>query len=249
MNHPGINRAIPGAILGFLIGEGLVLAIRSLQGLPAWDPNVALILAPFTLMAGWLWGIGAFNPKLSEHGDHGDEHGSQTALIPVDEAGNALVVADDQHHPHTDESASPTATFFNEIWKVASLPLVLLLIFFGFANIPGGFYLKQVDDATASPAAFAHSVIVDLPFVGTVETTQMLLFLAFVGWLLVSLLLVAGILGFLFYKGNEQIAIANEIDPGPRQTTPPAAVRALGRGAKNAARNTRKSLPKVFGNK
>lgn len=244
MTHPGINRAIPGAILGFLIGEGLVLFIRGLQGLPPWDPGVAIVLAPFTLTVGWLWGIGAFNPKLSEHGDH---HEEETAIVQVDDAGNEIVLADDAHHHH--EEADPSSIFFTEIWRAISLPLVLLVVIFGFANIPDGFYLKVVDDASASPAAFDNSIILELPFLGTVETTQLVFFLVFVGWLLVSLLLFAGVLGFLFYKGHEQVEVANAIDPGPQQTTPPAPVRALGRGAKNTARSLRKNLPKVLGNK
>ncbi|MGJ3239248.1 MAG: hypothetical protein ACFE0Q_11125 [Anaerolineae bacterium] len=244
MKHPGINRAIPGALLGLIIGELLVMGLRILQGLPAWDPGVALVLAPFTMMAGWLWGVGAFNPKLSEHGDHGAE---ATAITTVDEAGNEIVVyqeADD--HAHDEEM--PASLFFTEFWKAMSLPVVLLAVIFLFALIPNGFYLQVVDDANASPTAFANSIMLELPFFGTVETTQMVLFLVVVGWIGISLLLFAGLLGFLFYKGHEQVRIVNEIEPGPKQTTPPAPVRAIGRSAKNTARSIRKNLPKVLGN-
>jgi len=244
MKHPGINRAIPGAILGFVIGELIVMGLRLLQGLPAWDPGVAIVLAPFTLTAGWMWGIGAFNPKLSEHGDH---HAEETAIVAVDDDGNEIVVHDDGHHAEDD--VNPGEIFFTEIWRAVSLPLVLLLLVFGFAQIPGGFYLAVVDEASASPAAFDSSILLDVPFVGTVETTQMVVFLIFVGWVALSLVIFAGGLAFLFYKGHEQVAVANNIEPGPRQTTPPAPVRALGRGAKNAAKGLRKGLPKVLGNK
>ena len=244
MKHPGINRAIPGALLGFVIGELLVLGLRWLQGLPPWDPGVAIVLAPFTLMIGWMWGVGAFNPKLSEHGDHHAEE--TTAIVTLDDEGNEIIVHEAVDH-HDDED--PSEVFFTEIWRSVSLPLMLLLLVLGFANLPGGFYLAVVDDADASPNAFADSIMVDIPFVGTVETTQMVLFLAFVGFLTVSLIAFAGGIGFLLYKGHEQVAIANQIDPGPSQTTPPAPVRALGRGAKNTARSLRKNLPKVLGNK
>lgn len=243
MKHPGINRAIPGAVLGLIIGELIVMGIRMLQGLPAWDPGVALVLAPFTMMAGWLWGIGAFNPKLSEHGDHGEE---TTAIVQIDDDGNEIVVHDAHAH-HEEEDTSEV--FFTEFWKAMSLPIVLLAIVFLFSLIPDGFYLQVVDDANASPSAFASGIMVDLPFIGTVETTQMVLFITFIGFMGISLMIFAGGLGFLFYKGHEQVRVANEIEPTPQYTTPPAPVRALGRGAKNTARSIRKNLPKVLGNK
>lgn len=241
MKHPGINRAIPGAIIGLIIGELIVMGLRVLQGLPAWDPGVALVLAPFTMMAGWLWGVGAFNPKLSEHG----EHHAEEALVTVDDEGNEIIVHED-HHEEDPETAS---LFFTEFWKAMSLPIVLLVLVFLFAQIPGGFYLAVVDDANASPTAFSSSVMLTLPFFGEVETTQMVIFLVFVGFLGFSLLAFAGGIGFLIYKGHEQVLVANAIEPGPTQTTPPAPVRAIGRGAKNTARSIRKNLPKVLGNK
>lgn len=245
MKHPGVNRAIPGAILGFIIGELLVFGLRSLQGLPPWDPGVAIVLAPFTLMAGWMWGVGAFNPKLSEHGEH---HAEETAIVKVDDDGNEIVVHEAEEH-HAEDEAQPVEVFFAEIWRAISLPLVVVLLVFGFANIPGGFYLAVVDEPSASPSAFDSSIVLNIPFVGMVETTQMVLFLAFVGWLALSMLIFAGALALFFYKGHEQIVVASQIEPGPRQTTPPAPVRALGRGAKNTARSLRKNLPKVLGNK
>lgn len=244
MKHPGINRAIPGAILGFVIGELLVLGLRWLQGLPPWDPGVAIVLAPFTLTVGWMWGVGAFNPKLSEHGEHHDEE--TTAIVTVDDDGNEIVVHQAVEH-HDEEE--PSEIFFTEVWKAISLPLMLLLLVLGFALIPDGFYLAVVDDADASPTAFANSIMLEIPFVGTVETTQMVLFLAFVGFTALSLIVFAGGLGFLFYKGHEQVAVANQIEPTPSNTAPPAPVRAVGRGAKNTARSLRKNLPKVLGNK
>ena len=245
MKHPGINRAIPGAIVGLIIGELIVMGIRAFQGLPVWEPGVALVLAPFTMMAGWLWGVGAFNPKLSEHGEH---HAEETAIATVDDEGNEIVAyaAGDHHH---EEEEEPSELFFTEFWKSLSLPMVILVIIFLFALIPGGFYLPVVDADNASVTAFATTVTLNLPFVGEFQTTQMLLFLAFVGFLGLSLLVFAGLLGFFFYKGHEQVLVAHEIEPTPQHTTPPAPVRALGRGAKNVARSTRKNLPKVLGNK
>ncbi|MEL6405828.1 MAG: hypothetical protein AAFV98_04915 [Chloroflexota bacterium] len=251
MKHPGINRAIPGAILGFVIGELIVLGLRTLQGLPPWDPGVALVLAPFTLMAGWMWGMGAFNPKMSEHGDHGhDDHAHETTALATVEGEETAIVAHDAdvHHDDHEEESTLTEIFFNEIWRATSLPLILLLLIFGFASIPGGFYLRVVDEAAADPIAFDNAITVNAPFFGTIETTQMALFLVFVGWTIVSLLLVASVLALLVWKGDEQVRIAKEMEPTVQQRTPPGFVQAIGRGAKNTARGMRKNLPKTLGN-
>jgi Na+-transporting methylmalonyl-CoA/oxaloacetate decarboxylase gamma subunit len=244
MNHPGINRAIPGAILGFVLGEAIVMGIRYAQGLDPWNAGVALVLAPFTLMAGWMWGIGAFNPKLSQHGG-GEHHAEESAIVPAE--GSAIVEA--HAAEHHEEEPSPSSLFFNEIWKAISLPLVLLLLVFGFANIPGGFFLRTVSDPMADPAQFAPSVTLELPVIGTIETTEMIIFLIFVGWLFLSLLVFAGLISFLLYKGHEQVVVANQTTPGPEQTTPPAPVRAAGRAAKGAAQGLRNNLPKLLGGK
>jgi hypothetical protein len=47
---------------------------------PIWDSGVALILAAFMSTGFVMWGIGAFNPKLSLHGEHAAE-----VHIPEDE--------------------------------------------------------------------------------------------------------------------------------------------------------------------
>lgn len=243
MKHPGINRAIPSAIIGLIIGEVIVMGMRSYQGLPLWDPGVAIVLGAFTMMAGWLWGVGAFNPKLSEHGEHPAE---ETAIVTVDDDGNEIVVH--EAHDHHEE-AEPRDLFFTEFYKAMSLPMIILVIVFLFALLPDGFYLPVVDAANASPTAFSTDVTLNLPFWGEVVTTQMIVFLSFVGILGLSMLIFAGGLGFLFYKGHEQVLIANKTESGSSEAIPPAPVRAIGRGAKNIARSTRKNLPKVLGNK
>jgi hypothetical protein len=233
MKHPGFYRAVPGAILGFVIGELIVVGLRSMQGLSPWDPGVAIVLAPFTMMAGWMWGLGALNPKLSQHGEHHDEH----AIVEAEAA-----------EAHRAEEGSPAGMFFTEVWKSATLPLLLLLIVFAFANIPGGFGIQIANDPEANAAVFSNAVTLQLPFIADpVQTTQMAIFLVFVGWLIFSLIAFAGVFGFLMYKGHEQIAIVTQTEPTPEQLSPPPPVRAIGRAAKHLAQNLRKNLPKILG--
>lgn len=232
MKHPGFYRAVPGAILGFVIGELIVIGIRSMQGLPVWDTGVAIVLAPFTMMVGWMWGVGAFNPKLSEHGEHHDEH----AIVEAESAA-----------AHHEEEQAPASIFFTEVWKAATLPLLLLLVIFAFANLPDGFGIQITTHPDANAAVFSNAITVNLPILGIIHTTQMAVFLAFVAWLVISLIIFAGIIGFLMYKSSEQIAIVTQTEPSPEALLPPPPVRWLGRGAKALAKNLRTNLPKFFG--
>lgn len=82
MDKPGLSRAIPALILGFIASLAFVYALRVLQNMePVWmnadsseGAQVGMVLAAFVSMATFMWGVGAFDPKMSEHGDHADEH-------------------------------------------------------------------------------------------------------------------------------------------------------------------------------
>jgi len=87
MDKPGLQRAIPYMILAFVASLIFVYAVRSLQNMdPVWvnadtseGAQVGLVLAAFASMGAFMWGIGAFDPKMSEHGDHADEAHEETA--------------------------------------------------------------------------------------------------------------------------------------------------------------------------
>ncbi len=82
MDKPGLGRAIPALIVGFIASLALVYALRTWQDMdPVWmsaesseGAQVGLVLAAFVSMATFMWGVGAFDPKMSEHGEHTDEH-------------------------------------------------------------------------------------------------------------------------------------------------------------------------------
>ena len=81
MDKPGLSRAIPYMIIAFILSLALVYGIRTLQDMdPVWmnadstaGAQVGLVLAAFASMGAFMWGIGAFDPKMSEHGDHAHE--------------------------------------------------------------------------------------------------------------------------------------------------------------------------------
>jgi hypothetical protein len=229
MTKPDISRAIPGAIIGFIGGALFVLILRALQNMdPVWDAGVALVLTPFTTTAGWMWGIGAFNPKLSEH------HDPSHAIVPAEE--------------HAEEP-KPMGLLLDGVWRAATLSLLVILFFYALAALPTGLLLQTTSDPEANVAAFDTEVTVNAPIVGEFQSTQMTLFLGFVVFMLVSLIVFASLIGMLVIKGSEQVAIARQTQPTPEDLAPPAPVRALGRGAQQAARGLRKGLPKVLGNK
>ncbi len=82
MDKPGLGRAIPALIVGFVASLAFVYAMRSLQQMnPVWmnaesseGAQVGLVLAAFVCMGAFMWGVGAFDPKMSEHGEHAHEH-------------------------------------------------------------------------------------------------------------------------------------------------------------------------------
>ena len=239
MNHPGVFRAIPGAILGFVAGLAIVLGIRTLQGLdPVWNPGVALVLAPFTTTFGWLWGIGAFNPKLSEHGEH--HHDDEHAIVAVD---------GDKHAVVHEEEAGIGELLMSGIWRALSYSLLLLTIFFALATLTN-LGLQIVGQSNASTAAFGNSVNLNL-FGNEIQTTQMVIFLTFVAVLLVSLIIFGFAIGFLVYQGSNQIKIAQQMSTNGDDHEPPAVVgnarRLVGRTAKGAAKGLKEGLPKALG--
>ncbi len=82
MDKPGLPRAIPYMIVAFIASLIFVYAVRSLQNMePVWinaetseGAQVGLVLAAFASMGAFMWGVGAFDPKMSEHGEHSHEH-------------------------------------------------------------------------------------------------------------------------------------------------------------------------------
>ena len=82
MDKPGLGRAIPALIVGFIASLAIVYALRTWQDMdPVWmsadsseGAQVGLVLAAFVSMATFMWGVGAFDPKMSEHGEHVDDH-------------------------------------------------------------------------------------------------------------------------------------------------------------------------------
>jgi len=237
MNKPGLTRGIPMGILGYLLGMLITAFIRALQGLdPVWGSEAALVVTPFTTTWLFLWGMGAFNPKMSEHA-HGPEH-AEGAIVPAEE------------HAHAEEPASPLSLLTSQIWVVSTLAVLVVFALFAFALLPTGLRLDVTADAEASVSGFAQDVTMLLPLgVGTIQASQLGFFLGFIVFMLFSLFAVAGLLGLLFYALNQGVSEVKGVDPTPEMKRPPAPVRFFGRIFSGIANGLRRGLPRFLGQK
>ncbi len=237
MIKPGLNRSIPGALLGFAVGALLVMLLRQMQGLtPVVEPGVILVLTPFTTIAGWLWGIGAFNPKWSEHGEHTEHHGTEGAII----------VADDEQ---TVEEPSPAAYLFSTLWTVLTYTLLLFILVYAIAALPLGLYVQTTTEPAAAAAVVDSDMTFAYPFgLGEFQASQLTVLLGFVAFALVSMLLFAGLIGLFFVKSHEQVATVQQMDTASEGGSGFKLVpRFIGRASKRVARALREGLPKTLG--
>jgi hypothetical protein len=236
MIKPGLNRSIPGALIGFAAGALLVILIRQLQGVtPVVEPGVILILTPLTTIVGWLWGIGAFNPKWSEHGEHTEHHGTEGAIVVTD---------DDQQV----EEPSALAYLFSTLWTVFTYSIVLFIVVYAIAALPLGLYVQQTTEPAAAAAAVDSNMTFAYPFgLGEFQASQLTIFLGFIGFALFSMLITGGLIGLFFVKSHEQVATVEQMEPASERGGVKFVPRFVGRASKRVARALREGLPKTLG--
>lgn len=206
--RPGLSRAIPMGILGLLLGIAVVTVIRALQGLePVQDPGVSLVLAAFTAAGFFMWGIGAFDPRMSEHA-HDPEHAEKLALALAEE----------------EAKAPPTSILSNYIWLITTGLMVLLLVIVVFALIPGSPALQTTSEPLGNAAA---NGFVEVQIAGqTFIVSQLLLLVAYAAFMFLSLAAVAGAMGLAFFalnRGVTEVAAVPQTALGPGPQAEPAA--------------------------
>ena len=129
MLQPGLSRAVPMGILGFIGGALLALVIRMLQGLdPAGSVGAAFVLGAFISSGVFIWGMGGFDPRMSVHGDHAegehDDHAIVKAAPPQDPAATSILGA--------------------YTWQVTFWTILCVLVIAAFAFIPAGPHIRNV---------------------------------------------------------------------------------------------------------
>lgn len=189
---PGLARALPMGIVGFLLGALIVILLRTAQSLdPVWDPQTGFVVAAFVTSAAFVWGMGAFNPVVNQH-PHAPE---------VDEETGLAIVPAEAHHEDEEE---PEEKAFNilgyTIWEISFWTILLLVGLAAFATLPFGFFLRTASDPAASTADIGSDTTWQIPFGGPeLEVTQLTSFVAFTAFTLLSLAVIGGIIGLIFY--------------------------------------------------
>ena len=202
--RPGISRAVPMGILGFLLGMTIITVIRTLQQLqPPMDPQLAIILGTFTAAAAFVWGIGAFDPRMNVHAHEPSE----------EEAQQALAIA---HEPA--EEGPPGEILGGYMWLLSTLLLVLLLVLIVFAELPNGPGIQTVHDPLANVAAVGF-VDIDL-FGQTFQVSQLILLIAFVIFMFASLAVFAGGASMLFYNLSRGVTQVKDAAHTPFESEP-----------------------------
>lgn len=201
------------ALAGFLLGALFVIVLRMLQSMdPVWDAELGLLMAAFLSTTFFVWGMGAFNPKMSEH----------HAVEPpeYDDETTAIVEA---HHAHDEAEleAQPTRVLTAEIWQIAFWTILLFAAILAFATLPGGYAVTVSNDAAANTRETAM-IPLQLPFSDQVVTyngevvlfSEFAVFIVFTAFTLLSLAAMGGVVALGFYalaRGVQNVKVAGNV--------------------------------------
>ncbi len=194
--QPGINRAVPMGILGFIVGAALILLVRWMQSMdPVWDAQIGIIGAGFMSAIFFLWGIGAFNPAFSAH--HAEE--------PAE--------GEEEVHHHAEAEPEPRKILGYEVWSVFFWTVLLVASLMVIALIPGGPGMVVSNDPNAATTAFGmFSVTIgDLTF----EMSQAVAFLLFVSITVFSLFVAGGFIGWAMSRLSKTVTEAKTMQAQP----------------------------------
>ncbi|MAS37766.1 MAG: hypothetical protein CL610_27465 [Anaerolineaceae bacterium] len=203
--RPGLSRAVPMGILGFLIGMVILVAIRGLQGLqPLMDPQLAIILGTILAAGFFVYGMGALDPRMNQHA-HEPEEGEEA---------HAMVVAEES----VEEPAPPGQILGGYLWQLSTIVVLLLIGILVFALLPEGPALRTVHQEGANVSAVGY-----VPITIGAETyyiSQLTALLGFIIFMFVSLAVVAGGLGMVFFGLNQGVKVVKDTAHTPLEAEP-----------------------------
>jgi hypothetical protein len=195
---PGLSRAVPAAVLGFLGSMAFVFILRWLQSVePYFEAEIAMVLAAFVSSAAFVWGMGGSNPRMSQH-PHAPDVDEETGLAIYEEHDETAIVTEDEEIEEEARISHPTKTLAFSMWQVAYLLILLFAGLFAFATLPSGFYLRTATEAEASTADVGYYTTT-LPFgIGEVQMSQLTAFVLLVIGMLLVMAAIAGGIALLF---------------------------------------------------
>jgi hypothetical protein len=197
--QPGLARAVPLGIVGFVIGATIAYLIRLAQGL---EPNAAapygfvgsaMVLGAFISAGFFVWGMGAFDPRMNVHGEH---------------------AAEEHHEPEPEE---PRQILVGYTWQILLWTILLVVAVAAFAFIPSGPQLRSIQ-GDGDPAAIGATTFdqiynpirefaktaagIQMPAladnIAAIQISYLLLLVLTVLWTIISLFVVSGLLASTF---------------------------------------------------
>lgn len=219
--RPGISRAVPMGILGFLITMVVLVVIRTLQSVkPAMDPQITIVFGVLVAAGFFVYGMGAVDPRMNQHA-HEPEDGDEAQA----------------HHEEAEEEGQPGQILGGYTWQVTTLTLGLLLIVVFFALLPDGPGIQ-----------IAHEPLSNVSDIGMVAIqigsesyhfSQLTVIIGFIIVMMVSLAGAAGGMGLALFHLHQGATVVKDIDHTPLEAEPlenaPTAGAGLARWAAIAA--------------
>jgi hypothetical protein len=205
----GMTRAVPMAIIGFVLGAALVVLIRALQSMTeVWNPQLGLTMGGIFATIFFVWGIGGLSGKMAGHHVHEPEE---------DEFGNEIAV-DDHHH----EEPTPFSILQEQIWSIAFWVSIVTMVVFFFAALPGGFGHVVSGDSAANTNMIGYFTL-ELPNGDVLVVSQLLAFILFVAFTMVSLLFTAWLIAQALFSLNRGVKTVKAEGNQPLNVLPEAA--------------------------
>jgi hypothetical protein len=214
--QPGLTRAVPMGIVGFLAGAALVLLLRALQSMdPLWDAEIGIIGAMLFSTIFFLWGMGAFSREYAQH---------HVEAYYDDDRGEIVVEGlhheDDEHH-----APEPRRLLSGQVWQIAFWSVVLFAFLFAVTSLPFSPALTISND----PGANANTIGYFTMQIGEREivVSQLVAFLIFTGITIGTLALVGGLIGSVVYGLSREVAVVKAAGNVPLNALPAASTAGL----------------------
>ncbi len=168
---PGIPRATSGAMIGLLVGFAMVMMLRLMIGIePYWHTGLGFTLGILLAAGGFIWGIGGFNPSMSQHADDS---------IPPPTADELV------------EQVGPWSVLGGTSWLMAFVAFVMMVVLIGAAYVPGlGLTVTSDPNSSAKSIGTVPMTLFGSEFM----VSQAVLLILVIGFIVVSMAIAAAIL-------------------------------------------------------
>jgi hypothetical protein len=182
---PGIPRATGGALIGLFLGFAVVTLLRAMIGIePFWNTGLAMTMGIFVAAAGFVWGMGGFNPKMSAHPDD-----SAPVLTPDEVA----------------EQEGSLSVLGGTSWLMGFVGLALMVVGIAAAYVPG-LGLNVTNDANSSAKSIGAMPVT---LFGTeFMVSQAVLLMLWIGFTVLSLAIVGGIIMWITTRLSSAVEVA-----------------------------------------